>query len=60
MYFPHSALVNGRGVKQSWEEALKYFGTACDLKEQMGCDHYKKAKERVSASPKSSSGLPLR
>ena len=30
----------GKGVRQSKTEALKYYGKACDLKDQYGCDLY--------------------
>lgn len=30
----------GRGVKQNDGEAINYYGKACDLKEQRGCDNY--------------------
>ena len=30
----------GKGVRQNKTEALKYYGKACDLKDQYGCDLY--------------------
>ncbi len=32
----------GKGVRQSKTEALKFYGKACDLKDQDGCDAYAK------------------
>lgn len=36
--------VNGKGVKQDSKIAKEYFGKACDLKVQEGCDFYAKLK----------------
>ena len=35
---------NGEGVKQDYKKAMEYFGIACDLGKQKGCDAYKKMK----------------
>jgi len=34
----------GLGVRQNNAEALKYFGKACDLKDEEGCEKYAKLK----------------
>ena len=33
---------NGQGVKQNLKKAKDYYGKACDLGIQQGCDMYKK------------------
>ncbi|MFM8541265.1 MAG: tetratricopeptide repeat protein [Nitrospira sp.] len=37
---------NGDGVKQSDTGALNYYGKACDLKDEDGCEHYARMKKR--------------
>ena len=37
---------NGQGVRQNKAVAKDYFGKACDLEYQEGCDAYKKMNER--------------
>lgn len=32
---------NGQGVRQNFSIAKQYFGKACDLGEQVGCNNYK-------------------
>ncbi len=34
------------GVRQSNTKALEYYGKACDLKSQLGCENYAKSKDR--------------
>ena len=34
----------GEGVRQNDNKAMEFFGKACDLGEQKGCDAYKKMK----------------
>ncbi len=36
----------GKGVRQSNTKALEYYGKACDLKSQLGCENYAKRKDR--------------
>lgn len=36
----------GKGAKQNKSTAKKYYGKACDLGEQMGCDNYKMLNEK--------------
>ena len=31
---------NGDGVTQSIDKSLEFYGKACDLKEELGCEHY--------------------
>ena len=38
--------VNGEGVRQNKAVAKDYFGKACDLEYQKGCDAYKEINER--------------
>ncbi|RAX58693.1 Sel1 repeat protein [Helicobacter monodelphidis] len=33
--------LTGQGVRQNFEEAKEYFGKACDMGRQKGCDGYK-------------------
>ncbi|WP_286030687.1 tetratricopeptide repeat protein [Helicobacter pullorum] len=35
---------NGEGVERDYKKAMEYFGIACDLGKQKGCDAYKKMK----------------
>ncbi len=37
---------SGTGVRQSNTKALEYYGKACDLKSQLGCENYAKSKDR--------------
>jgi len=37
---------NGDGVKQSDTDALNYYGKACDLKDEDGCENYARMKKR--------------
>ena len=35
---------NGYGVRQNDSKAMEFYGKACDLGEQKGCDKYKEIK----------------
>ena len=37
---------SGQGLRQNHGTAKEYFGKACDLGDQKGCDFYKKLNER--------------
>ena len=37
---------NGRGVKQDFSIAKQYYGKACDLGLQLGCDDYRRLNEK--------------
>ena len=37
---------DGKGVKQNFSTAKQYYGKACDLGLQPGCDNYKKLNEK--------------
>ena len=37
---------NGQGVRQNFSTAKQYYGKACDLGIQKGCDLYRKLNER--------------
>ena len=37
---------NGQGIRQNFSTAKQYFGKACDLGLQPGCDNYKKLNEK--------------
>ena len=37
---------NGKGVRQNLSTAKQYFGKACDLGDQTGCDNYKTLNEQ--------------
>ena len=37
---------NGQGVKQNFSTAKQYYGKACDLGLQLGCDNYRKLNEK--------------
>ena len=39
---------NGQGVKQDYFKAVEWAGKACDNRNQLGCDNYKKYKSKVS------------
>lgn len=41
---------NGNGTKKSIELALKYYGMACDMKNQTGCDDYARLKRNSQTS----------
>ena len=36
----------GQGVKQNFSTAKQYYGKACDLGLQLGCDNYRKLNEK--------------
>ena len=36
----------GQGVKRNYQQAKTYFGKACDLGFQLGCDYYRKLNEQ--------------
>lgn len=36
----------GKGVRQNYSVAKEYFGKACDLGSQLGCDDYSKLNKR--------------
>jgi TPR repeat protein len=38
---------NAQGVKRDFKKAKEYFAKACDLKEQIGCNNYKRVSEKV-------------
>jgi len=40
------AYEEGKGIRQSDTEALNYYGKACDLKEETGCEAYARLKKR--------------
>ena len=37
---------NGQGVRQNRSIAKQYFGKACDLGDQLGCNNYKEYNEK--------------
>ncbi|HEC1790515.1 TPA: sel1 repeat family protein [Campylobacter lari] len=37
--------VNGKGVRKDTSKALEYFGKACDLKSDEGCQNYARLKQ---------------
>ena len=37
---------NGQGVRQDFSTAKQYYGKACDLGFQIGCNWYRKLNER--------------
>lgn len=41
---------NGDGVKQDYKKAMEFFGKACDLGEQKGCDAYKEMKTKLNSN----------
>ncbi|EAI4298888.1 SEL1-like repeat protein, partial [Campylobacter lari] len=36
---------NGYGVRKDLSKALEYFGKACDLKDDLGCQAYARLKQ---------------
>ena len=37
---------NGQGVRQNFSTAKQYYGKACDLGLQLGCDNYRMLNEK--------------
>ena len=40
---------NAKGIRQDYRSALYYFGKACDMGEQSGCDNHKMMKRNPYA-----------
>nr|WP_314734839.1 Sel1 repeat protein [uncultured Campylobacter sp.] len=38
--------MNGQGIGQNFSTAKEYYGKACDLGLQLGCDDYRKLNEK--------------
>ena len=38
--------INGQGIGQNFSTAKEYYGKACDLGLQLGCDDYRKLNEK--------------
>ena len=40
----------GEGVRKDYNKAMEFFGKACDLGEQKGCDAYKEMKTKLNSN----------
>ncbi len=40
---------NAKGIRQDYRKAMEYFGKACDMGEQSGCDNHKMMKSNPYA-----------